>query len=68
MTFLLLAFNSLRSESTSSLIFFSKSEALALISLGSDRQAIGVFTSVQKVDLHNWIIRSGPMPDGSPGE
>jgi hypothetical protein len=29
---------------------------------------IGIPIPFQNNELHNWIIRSGPMPDGSPGE
>jgi len=49
-------------------IFLSISFALSSRSFESAMHIIGIPISFQNNELHNWIIRSGPMPDGSPGE
>ena len=41
---------------------------LARSSSGSAIQTIGIFISSQNEEEHSCIIKSGPMPDGSPGE
>jgi hypothetical protein len=53
---------------TLSSIFFLSDFALSSISLGSDKQTIGVLILLQRLEAHIWIIKSGPIPDGSPGE
>jgi len=50
------------------LIFLPNLLALSASNLGSARQTIGILISVQNLDVQSCIIRSGPMPAGSPGE
>lgn len=68
MLFLLFFFRFFKLSILESLIFLPNFLDLARSSLGSAIQAIGIFISSQNEEEHSWIIKSGPMPDGSPGE
>ena len=51
-----------------SCIFLPNLLALSVNNLGSARQTIGSLISVQNLEVQSCIIKSGPIPEGSPGE